>query len=436
MNRLAPRNRSLTGTTALVIGAGSIGLPTAGTLARFGHEVHVLDVDDAKIHQLQSGAFDFIEDGLNDLLATEHGDGRIRFTTDPSIAASCQYAFICVPTPKGTNGLVDTSFVDAAVASVHPHLSPTMTLVVKSTAPLSLVERIKRSVQPLGIHVVVNPEFLRMGTAVADSLTPSRIVVGSDSTEAAERVAALFSMSAAPVHIVSSETAQLVKYAANSFLAARLSMVHEIADFCELVGVDATEVLAGLGDDVRIGHNYLDVAPGWGGSCFPKDTAALLELGSEYGFDFQMVRAAVSANESHINRVTVRIAELASLSGSNTVAVLGLTFKPDTGDRRHSVAIEVASRLVAQGFQIRAYDPTVTSPQPDLVDFTVCATALEATLGAGVTAILTKWSTFDSLDWPVITAAMTGDTIIDTHNYLTLGPVKSAGLTYFGLGRS
>ena len=437
MNQLsAPRNSSRTATNVLVIGAGSIGLPTAGTLARFGHHVHVLDVDTEKIKHLGVGHFNFIEDGLDELLTTEHNDGRLHFTTDPTSAALCDYAFICVPTPKGSDGLVDTSFVDEAVASVRPHLSPRTVLVVKSTAPLSLVERIKDSVYPLGVTVVVNPEFLRMGTAVADSLAPSRIVVGSDDLESAERVADLFSLSAAPVHIVSSETAQLVKYAANSFLAARLSMVHEIADFCDLVGVDTTEVLAGLGDDPRIGHNYLDVAPGWGGSCFPKDTAALLELGIGYGFEFQMVRAAVSANESHIDRMSARIAALALANPNPTVAVLGLTFKPETGDRRHSVAIDVAARLVASGIRVQAFDPTVNGPQPDLADFTIATSAIDAIRGSHVTAVLTKWSDFDTLDWREVAAAMAGDTVVDTHNYLTLAPVKEAGLTYVGLGRS
>lgn len=431
-----------------VIGAGYVGLPTAAVLARFGHGVVCAERDPARHGALVRSRSPILEQGLEDLIREGVDAARLRFVERAAEAvAGAQYVFLCVETPERPDGSADLSFVEAVASEISPHLAPGAVVVNKSTVPVGtalLVERLT------GATVVSNPEFLREGNAVRDSLRPERIVVGSDDREAARRVAGLFAATGAPAIVTDTVTAETVKYASNAFLATKLSFANALAGLCESVGADLGDVVLGLGYDRRIGFDFLRAGPGWGGSCLPKDTAALIRIAEEAGYDFTLLRAAIAVNDEASARVVRKVA--AAVGGDldgRVVGVWGLAFKAGTDDRRRSPAVAIAHRLLEQGAVVRAYDPTVlpaaaAAPAPaaapaavpsDLEGLVLCDDAYDACRGARAVALLTEWEEFAALDFVKVGSLMESPEIVDARNALDPPTLRGAGFVYRGIGR-
>ena len=423
-----------------VIGAGYVGLPTAAVLSHFGHQVVCADNNPARYEMLRRGEVPIVEAGLEDLLKQGAARGTLRFELDAARAvAGARFVFLCVPTPQSPDGSADLSYVEAVAKEIAPHLPHGAIVVNKSTVPVGTVEVVQQACGRDDITVVSNPEFLREGTAVSDSLHPDRLVVGSDDPAAASAVGSLFAATGAPLIVTDTTTAETIKYASNAFLATKLSFVNAMASLCEAVGADVRDLVLGLGYDKRIGFEYLRPGPGWGGSCLPKDTMALVHIAEGAGYDFALLKAAMAANETQLQRVVDRVAQTVggTLAGV-TVGVLGLTFKAGTDDRRNSPALDVAARLVAAGARVRAFDPTVVPeehPPADLADLQVCASAYQAAEGSSAVVVLTEWDEFRRIDFEKLRDVMATPRLVDARNLLDPAALRRIGFGYVGLGR-
>lgn len=427
-----------------VIGTGYVGLTTGACLASLGHHVVCADIDADKIARLNRGEVDILEPGLPELVAENVAAGRLEFVVGARRAIVAPDAppvdvvFLCVPTPMGAGGAADLAAVQAVANEVR-HLLPAGCVVVnKSTVPVGTAEATKKMIGRRDVSVVSNPEFLREGSAVHDFLHPDRIVVGSDAQDAAERVAALYSKLGAPMQLTDAASAELVKYAANCFLAMKLSYVNALSDLCERLGADVLEVTEGMGYDRRIGQKFLSPGPGWGGSCFPKDTHALLQIAAAAGMDFELVAASLSTNETTRARVVdkIRAAVGGSLAGQR-VGLLGLTFKAGTDDLRDSPALAVAALLAAEGAELSAYDPACVRAVPGTTDgIRVSDQPLDAAKDAAALVVLTEWPQFRTLDWPALAGVVEAPVVIDTRNLLDPDVLRRAGFSWIGLGRS
>jgi UDPglucose 6-dehydrogenase len=431
--------------TIAVIGAGYVGLPTAATLAHFGHRVVLAERDERRLGALRSGRMPIVEIGLDDLVAEGVSAGRLRFTASATEAVvDADFIFLCVPTPQGDDGSADLSYVEAAAKEVGPVLASGAIVVNKSTVPVGSATLVEQVIGRPDVRVVSNPEFLREGSAVVDSLHPDRLVVGADDAQAAALVGALFSSTGAPLIVTDATTSETIKYASNAFLATKLSYVNSVAGLCEEVGADVRDVMLGLGYDKRIGFEFLKPGPGWGGSCLPKDTRALLHIAHEAGFNFSLLAETIAANEQQLARVVAKVetASGGSLSGT-TVGVWGLTFKANTNDRRDSPSLDIAHRLVALGARVQAFDPTVPAgPETagdnvpdDLAGLVLCSDAYAAVEGAAAVVVLTEWDEFRWLDYSRVLAAMATPSIVDARNLLDPAAVRRIGFTYTGIGR-
>ena len=422
-----------------VIGAGYVGLTTAACLAHLGHQVAAADVDAAKIAQLRRGESPILEEGLPELIQAALGSGRLTFTTRASeAAAGADFVFLCVPTPQGADGAADLRFVEQAAGQIAPHLKPGAVVVTKSTVPVGSAGVVVAALGRPDTAVVSNPEFLREGNAVHDWLHPDRIVIGSETEEAAQRLAGLYMSLQAPVLITDPASAETVKYACNAFLAAKVSFVNAIANLCQVVGADSVDVIRGMSYDRRIGGDHLAPGPGWGGSCFPKDTKALIRIAEDHGYDFALLKEAVAANERQFDLVADQVVEAAGDPGA-TVAAWGLTFKAATDDLRESPALSVLSRLRARGVHVKAFDPTL--PDPADANLTglgldLCDDPYTACEGAAVLVVLTEWPQFREFDLCKVAGLMTRPVIVDTRNLLEPAEVRAAGCQYQGRGRS
>jgi len=344
-----------------------------------------------------------------------------------------EFVFLCLPTPERPDGSADMSYILDVASEIGPVLSPSSILVNKSTVPIGSARAVGEALRRADVAVVSNPEFLREGSALRDCREPDRIVIGSDDEAAAIRVASLFQSVNAPVMITSSTSAEAIKYASNAFLATRLSFVNAIANLCEAVGADINDVIEGMAYDPRLGFNALRPGPGWGGSCLPKDTSALIRISEDAGYDFTLLRCVVAANAEQQQRVVSKIAAMAggSLHGA-TVAVWGLTFKAGTDDRRHSPAVAIAKSLSAAGASVRAYDPTVRQPMPGVE---VCLEPYGACRDASVLVILTEWDELRGLDFDKVRSLMARPSIVDARNLLDPAALRRAGFEYQGMGR-
>ena len=428
------------GAKVTVIGGGHVGLPTAVVLAHFGHEVVLAESDPARFEMLQRGESPIVETGLEELLSDALRLGTLRIArTAAEAVGEAEFVFLCVPTPQGNDGAVDLSFVEAVTDEIKESLRSGTIVVNKSTVPVGTAALLERVTQRIGIRVVSNPEFLREGSAVADSLHPDRIVVGADDPADAQKVGQLFAATGAPVIATDTTTAEAIKYAANAYLATKLSFVNALADLCETVGADVDALMAGLGHDKRIGFEFLRPGPGWGGSCLPKDTSALLQRAEVVGHDFALLRGAIAQNEDHMERVVQKVARASGghLEGA-PIAVWGLTFKAGTDDRRSSPATEITRRLVRAGARVSAYDPTVpdNTGESDLAGITVVPTAYEACRGARVVALLTEWGEFASLNFTKVAALMETPAVVDARNVLDPITLRGLGFSYEGIGRT
>jgi UDPglucose 6-dehydrogenase len=423
-----------------VVGAGYVGLTTAVCLAHLGHRVTAVDVDEAKVEMLSRGEPTILEDGLAKLLEEGIESGQLSFCSDPATGAEgADFVFLCVPTPQGADGSADLSYVQQAAAQIASYLKPGAVVVTKSTVPVGSVALVVSSLNRPDTSVVSNPEFLREGRAVHDWLHPDRVVIGAEDPAAGEKLASLYEPLGAPILITDPASSETIKYACNAFLAAKVSFVNAIANLCQVVGADAVHVIRGMSYDRRIGADHLAPGPGWGGSCFPKDTTALLRIANDHGYDFSLLREVVAANDRQFDHVAAQIAQAVGrpLEGA-TVAALGLTFKAHTDDMRESPAISVLKRVAAAGANVRAFDPTLPPPgHPCLqgLDVESCDDPYSAAEGAHALVVLTEWPEFRDLDMKKLAAAMENPAIVDTRNMLDPAAARAAGCRYIGMGR-
>jgi UDPglucose 6-dehydrogenase len=426
-----------------VIGTGYVGLTTGACLASLGHHVVCADVDADKVKRLSVGEVDILEPGLAELVAEGIAAGRLSFVLGAASAVEgAEVVFLCVPTPMGVGGVADLSIVESVIEEVGALLPAGCVVVNKSTVPVGSAQRTAELLERDDVAVVSNPEFLREGAAVHDFLNPDRIVVGCDQQDAAERVAALYARLGAPTVLTDAASAELVKYAANCFLAMKLSYVNAIAELCDRLGADISDVTEGIGHDKRIGQAYLSPGPGWGGSCLPKDTSAMLQLADAADFEFRLIRATIDTNNRQRQRMVekVRMAVTGKRGGSLSKArlgLLGLTFKAGTDDLRDSPALAVAALLRQAGAKLVGFDPALRSGdvRADLDGIVLADDPYAAAEGVDALVVLTEWPEFRSLDWSKLAGVVGRPVVVDTRNLLDPDVVRRAGFQWEGLGR-
>jgi UDPglucose 6-dehydrogenase len=431
-----------------VIGTGYVGLTTGACLASLGHRVVCADVDEAKVARLRRGEVDILEPGLPELVGAGLASGRLSFvlgarTALTELEGGAEVVFLCVPTPMGVGGMADLGAVESVVDEVRDLLSPNSVVVNKSTVPVGTAERTAELIDRPDVAVVSNPEFLREGAAVHDFLNPDRIVVGSVSQDAAERVASLYAKLGAPTVLTDAASAELVKYAANCFLAMKLSYINAVSELCERLGADITDVTEGMGYDRRIGQACMSPGPGWGGSCLPKDTQAMLQVADSADYEFRLLRATIDTNTRQRQRMVdkVRLAVTGQRGGSlshTRIGVLGLTFKAGTDDLRDSPALAVSALLRQAGAELVGYDPALTTDtgnRPELDALTVVDDPYLAAKDVDALVVLTEWPEFRSLDWPRLANVVRKPIVVDLRNLLDPDILRRAGFAWTGLGR-
>jgi UDPglucose 6-dehydrogenase len=424
-------------------GAGYVGLTTGACFADLGNDVVALDLNAEKVARLNAGILPIYEPGLEEIVARNVEAGRLRFTTNYSDAlAEAEFAFITVDTPSDLDGGADLKSLRLAARGIAREMTRPLVIVNKSTVPVGagdlvteIVER--EQCQPIPFAVVSNPEFLREGTAVRDCLHPDRIILGARDRQVAERVAVLYRSLNAPVLITDLHTAEMIKYASNSFLAAKISFINEIAAICEQLGADVREVARGMGLDHRIGAAFLDAGIGWGGSCFPKDVRALEYMAATNGCHPQLLRAVIDINRDARRRLVLKIREAlgGSLNGSR-IGVLGLSFKPNTDDMRDAPSISIIQQLQKEGASVIAYDPVAMSHAPRyFAHLELAPSAYEAAEEASCLVVLTEWNEFKQLDFVRVRQVMANPLIVDGRNIYDPAMLQSLGFAYISVGR-
>jgi UDPglucose 6-dehydrogenase len=423
----------MTGTIA-VVGTGYVGLTTGACFSKLGHDVICADIVPEKVDSLKRGEIPIHEAGLEEIVREGIDAGKLTFVLGAENAvANAEFVYLCVPTPQGADGSADLTYLQAAASEISAKLQPGTIVVNKSTVPVGSTHLVEQALGRSDIPVVSNPEFLREGTAVDDFLNPDRVVIGSDDQVAAGRVASLYLEVRAPIMVTDPASAETCKYAANAFLATKLSFTNAIAAVCEAVGADVNDVLLGMGYDHRIGHEFLRPGPGWGGSCFPKDAKAIISIAEDAGYDFSLMRGVVAVNEEQFERIVGKVESVADIDGA-TVALLGLAFKAGTDDVRESPSLEIARRLIAKGATVRGYDPAVKSVNMDGLD--VVDDAYAACEGAVALVVGTEWDDFKWLDLDQIGDVMAARNVVDARNLLDRGALRRCGFSYQGVGRS
>jgi UDPglucose 6-dehydrogenase len=433
MSTMAPM-----GSRIAVIGTGYVGLTTGACLAHLGHDVVCADVDSDKVERLERGEIPILEAGLEEIVREGLQSGRLRFVLGAANAVSdVEFAYLCVPTPQGADGSADLTYIEAAANEIARHLPPESVVINKSTVPVGSTRFVELALGRSDVYVVSNPEFLREGSAVNDFLHPDRVIIGCDDQSAAIRVASLYIGVPAPLMVTDPASAETIKYASNAFLATKLSFVNAIAALCEAVGADVNDVVLGMGYDKRIGHEFLRPGPGWGGSCFPKDSRALLYIANEAGYEFDLLEGVITVNDEQFERVAQKLESMAggSLEGA-VVGVWGLTFKANTDDLRESPSLEIVRRLLAKGARVKAYDPTVDADIDGYDGMTVAADPYAACEGANVLAVLTEWDEFKWLDLDKVAELMDDRQVVDGRNLLDRTALHRRGFVYEGIGRS
>ena len=427
------------GSKIAIIGTGYVGLTTGACLSHLGHTVVCADVVPEKVEALSRGELPILEAGLDEIVAEGLAEGRLSFVLGATNALDgAEFVFLCLPTPQGADGAADLSFIKQAATEIGPHLEPDAVVINKSTVPVGSVGEVARKLARDDVHVVSNPEFLREGTAVADFLNPDRVVIGAADAEVGKRVAALYSGLPGEILITDPASAETIKYASNAFLATKISFVNAMAAVCEEVGADVNDVVRGMGLDERIGPRFLVPGPGWGGSCFPKDSHALVRIAENHGYQFGLLRSVIATNEEQFGRVANKIARfVGGAVEGRRVAVWGLTFKAQTDDLRDSPALNIINRLVEVGANVTAYDPAVADGgDARLGGITVVSDPYEAVAGAEVLAVLTEWPEFADVDLDRVAEAMAERNVVDARNLLDREALKARGFAYDGIGRS
>ena len=459
------------------IGTGYVGLVTGACLAHIGHDVICVDNNPAKVALMQSGTSPIYEPGLSEIMQSAMSAGKLKFTTDLALGvAHGEILFIAVGTPPLANGSSDTQYVEAVARGIGQHLNDDYKVIVnKSTVPIGSGDWVKMLVMDgvaarnqapslvgsgvidsqssqlaAQFDVVSNPEFLREGSAIYDTINPDRIVLGSDSQQAIDLMLELYrpiidrqiaeDRTLPPVHLLTTDlgSAEMIKYAANAFLATKISFINEIANICERVGADVTQVAMGIGLDSRIGNKFLNAGIGWGGSCFPKDLAALINTGADYGYDAQLLKATVSVNEQQRALVIQKLQNSLKILKGKTIGILGLTFKPDTDDLRDAPALDIIQKLIELGAKVKAYDPIVSAAQssthPQLPDANLVDSPELLADSSDAIILMTEWSEFQQLDYQQLAKLMRSPIMIDCRNFLSPADLTQAGFQHIGIG--
>ncbi|MCY7336950.1 MAG: UDP-glucose/GDP-mannose dehydrogenase family protein [Chamaesiphon sp.] len=457
------------------IGTGYVGLVTGACLAHIGHDVICVDNNPAKVELMKSGQSPIYEPGLSDIMQAAMSTGRLQFTTDLALGVEHgEILFIAVGTPPLPNGSSDTQYVEAVAKGIGQHLNGDYKVIVnKSTVPIGSGDWVKMLVldgvaerhrQPMLVgggdthppdpfvpkfDVVSNPEFLREGSAIYDTLNPDRIVLGSNSQQAIELMLNLYSpiidrlhsenAMLSPVAVLATDlgSAEMIKYAANAFLATKISFINEIANICERVGADVTQVSKGIGLDSRIGNKFLNAGIGWGGSCFPKDLAALIHTGADYGYDAQLLKATVSVNQQQRTLVIQKLQNSLKILKGKTIGLLGLTFKPDTDDLRDAPALDIIQILIELGAKVKAYDPIVThqsSTLPYLANVNLVDSPQLLATDSDAIVLMTEWSEFQDINYQHLAKLMRSPIIVDCRNFLSPATLAAAGFQHIGIG--
>ena len=428
-----------------VIGTGYVGLVTGACFAEFGVDVICVDVDEQKIAQLFKGVMPIYEPGLEQLVAKNTQAGRLKFTTDVSHAIQQSLViFLAVGTPPMPDGSPDLSYIEAAAGSVADHMNDYKVVVTKSTVPIGTGEHIRelinaRKKTKANFGVVSNPEFLREGAAINDFMRPDRVVIGSRDEEAIAIMKDLYRplyLIEAPFVITSLEAAELTKYAANAFLATKVSFINEIANLCDKIGCDVHDVARAIGMDKRIGSKFLHPGPGFGGSCFPKDTKALASVARHYDCSSHIVDAVIEVNENQAEQMMVKIRKLVGALKGKTIAVLGLAFKPETDDMREAPAVGIIKNLIDDGATVIAYDPVAKSEAMKILpDIVYADDEYAAVSGADALVFVTEWNQFRALDMVRIRDLMKSPKIADLRNIYEPEDMREMGFEYVGVGR-
>ena len=458
------------------IGTGYVGLVTGACLAHIGHDVICVDNNPEKVALMKSGQSPIYEPGLADIMRSAMATNRLQFTTDLAAGvAHGEVLFIAVGTPPLPNGSSDTQYVEAVAKGIGKHLNGDYKVIVnKSTVPIGSGDWVKmlvldgvaeRQPQPSLVgagerlpakdafvpkfDVVSNPEFLREGSAIYDTLNPDRIVLGSNNQQAIDLMLELYKPiidrqhsdhpNLPPVSVLTTDlgSAEMIKYAANAFLATKISFINEIANICERVGADVTQVSKGIGLDSRIGNKFLNAGIGWGGSCFPKDLAALIHTGADYGYDARLLKAAVSVNQQQRTLVIQKLQSSLKILKGKTIGLLGLTFKPDTDDLRDAPALDIIQILIELGAKVKAYDPIVSLeslPHPYLANVNLVDSPQTLATDSDAIVLMTEWSEFQDINYQHLAKLMRSPIVVDCRNFLSPAILTAAGFQHIGIG--
>ena len=429
-----------------VIGTGYVGLVTGACFAEFGLTVTCMDTDARRIAKLEKGEVPFYEPGLTELVAKGLRENRLAFTTDIGKAVEqALVIFIAVGTPSRTDGSADLSYVEEVGRGIARHMTGYKVIATKSTVPVGTGEKIrevirKQQSEPHRFDIVSNPEFLREGSAIEDFLRPNRVVLGADSPQAVAIMKDLYRplyLLETPFVVTDIPTAEMIKYASNAFLATKVSFINEIANLCELVEADVQVVAKAMGLDGRIGSKFLHAGPGFGGSCFPKDLAALIETGDRAGYKMEIAGAAARVNERQRVLMVNKIRETLGGLRGKTVGLLGLSFKPNTNDLREAPAVTIAEHLLAEGAEVRVYDPTALEEGAKVLRGGIpCTDAYDAARGADALVLVTEWNQFRNLDFDRIKTALRRPVFIDLRNVYEPDRIAALGFHYVSVGRT
>jgi UDPglucose 6-dehydrogenase len=428
-----------------MIGTGYVGLVSGACLSEFGHDVVCIDKDAAKVEKLKTGGIPIYEPGLEDVVAVNAKAGRLSFTTDlKSAVAGADAIFIAVGTPsRRGDGHADLSFVFAAAEEIADALTGYAVVVTKSTVPVGTSRRVEEIIRGKNakaeFDMASNPEFLREGSALEDFRRPDRVVVGCDTDRAREVMREVYRplyLNETPILFTSRESSELIKYAANAFLATKITFINEMADICEKVGGNVQDVARGIGLDGRIGNKFLHAGPGYGGSCFPKDTLALVQTAQQLGAPTRIVEAVVAVNETRKLAMAQKIESAFGGVKGKTIAVLGLTFKPNTDDMRDAPSLVIVPALQAAGATIRAFDPEGAREARKLLNIELCKDTYDALEGADGVVILTEWNEFRALDFAKMKAALKTPLMVDLRNIYRPSQMQEAGFRYISVGRT
>jgi len=424
-----------------VVGTGYVGLVSCACFADLGNEVIGVDVDREKIEKLKRGVLPIYEPGLKELVDRNLGK-RLSFTTDLGQGVQdSDFIFIAVGTPQGPTGEADLTYVKQVAAGIGRHLNGPKIVVDKSTVPVGMGDLVASIIEEQGsgkhpVNVVSNPEFLREGSAVHDFMNPDRILIGTDHGTAAEKVRELYAPLEANTMITDLRSAEMIKYASNAFLATKITFINEIANLCERVNADVAKVAHGMGLDTRISPAFLAAGAGYGGSCFPKDVSALIQIADKEDYDFRLLKAVVAVNEFQKRSVVTRIKEVLGPLEGKQIALLGLAYKSNTDDMREAVALEVSRLLLDGGARVRAYDPAAMDNARRLLpEVKLAENAYAAAEGAHCLVVLTEWNEFKEMDLGRVKAGMRTPIIVDGRNIFDPNKVKALGFTYRGVGR-